>query len=400
MINYRLGNMASVRSVMVLAVGTLLLMPCACGPSVDKHACVGGSSASALVADAAIVRLDVYGADAHCSGDLLVAGAGAPIVSHTYPKGQPIALDVSPGPHALVLTTYADDAATEILGEGCTEANVAAGAQVCFDLTVGSPPDGGDDLAAGGCGAPADDVNHCGGCSPCDQIHSAGASCVGGICVYTACRTGFADCNTGGTNADGCETDITSDPQNCGGCGRVCNDTNVAQLHCTSGTCDSSCNSGFGNCSLPPAGNSAPYAADDGCESNLTTCLGQACCSMSTPTPANMCAPPAVHVNGPAASGLGQTYADCHALGTPGDETTYTMQMTQSARAAAPAGTDSAAVCGTAYCLNRVTNGHCYTWCGSNDTVQGGVGNVAGHVYQNATTNCQYCPAVSNPTWN
>ena len=387
------------RSTLHVVATGCLLWAIGCGPQPLKRMCIGGA-ASALVSGAAVLRLDVYDATGHCADGALANSVGPPITSHSYRNGEPIKLDVPPGQYALVLTTYSDDAATVLLGEACTEANLQAGSQICFDLTLAPPPAGSVDLSAGGCNGGTNDVNQCGGCSPCDQIHSVGASCVGGVCVYTACRTGFADCDTGGANSDGCETDITKDPQNCGACGRACNGANVAMLHCSSGTCDSTCSSGFGNCSLPPAGSTAPYTQDDGCESNLTTCTGQACCSTTMPTPANMCMPPAAHNNGPASYGLGQTFADCHGLGTPGDETTYTMQMTQEARAAAPAGTDSAAVCGTAYCLNRVTNGHCYVWCGSNDTVSGGVGNVAGHVFENTTTTCKYCPSVSNPTWN
>jgi hypothetical protein len=46
------------------------------------------------------------------------------------------------------------------------------------------------------------------------------------------CRPGFADCNVDA--ADGCETDLTSDPSNCSVCGRMC-PTGV----CTTSTCRS-----------------------------------------------------------------------------------------------------------------------------------------------------------------
>ena len=97
-----------------------------------------------------MVRLDVYGANAHCVDGQLAAGAGAPILSHSYAQGQAITLDVPPGPHAIVLSTFADTDGTQLLGQGCTEADLSAGSQICFDLTIEPAPDGGDDLSGAG----------------------------------------------------------------------------------------------------------------------------------------------------------------------------------------------------------------------------------------------------------
>lgn len=116
---------------------------------------MGGSAQSPLVTDAAVTRLDVYDATAHCAGNGIAAGAGAAVLSHTYSRGQAVTLDVPPGPHTFVLTTYADDAATVILGIACTEATVQAGAQLCFDVTLQPAPDAGVDLSACGPGNPA-----------------------------------------------------------------------------------------------------------------------------------------------------------------------------------------------------------------------------------------------------
>jgi len=53
----------------------------------------------------------------------------------------------------------------------------------------------------------------------CPSVDNAAGTCTGGACAYT-CNDGFADCNA--NQADGCETDIFFDGQNCGGCGVVC----------------------------------------------------------------------------------------------------------------------------------------------------------------------------------
>ncbi|AKU95633.1 hypothetical protein AKJ09_02297 [Labilithrix luteola] len=47
------------------------------------------------------------------------------------------------------------------------------------------------------------------------------------------CGTGRANCN--GNQSDACETNIDSDPNNCGGCGITCNA--VAGQACVQGRC-------------------------------------------------------------------------------------------------------------------------------------------------------------------
>lgn len=49
-------------------------------------------------------------------------------------------------------------------------------------------------------------------------------SCVSGACNVPVCAQFFADCNldSGNPASDGCETNVSSDPKNCGGCGVEC----------------------------------------------------------------------------------------------------------------------------------------------------------------------------------
>jgi hypothetical protein len=63
--------------------------------------------------------------------------------------------------------------------------------------------------------------------------------CAGGACTF-ACKEFFADCNH--DPADGCEVYLYDDPQNCGGCGKVCGDGVI----CWRGACG--CPSGFLQC--------------------------------------------------------------------------------------------------------------------------------------------------------
>jgi hypothetical protein len=100
-----------------------------------------------LVAQAMMFRVDVYGAAARCNGLTVKAGSGPALMSMLFGKSEPIVMDVPPGPHAIVLTTFADAQATMVLGQGCVVSDLAPGAQLCFDLTIaplldlGSAPD-------------------------------------------------------------------------------------------------------------------------------------------------------------------------------------------------------------------------------------------------------------------
>ena len=58
-------------------------------------------------------------------------------------------------------------------------------------------------------------------------------ACNSGTCA-TSCNTGFADCNND-LISDGCEVDTRSDPKNCGGCGIECD--GVAGQPCINGKC-------------------------------------------------------------------------------------------------------------------------------------------------------------------
>lgn len=157
-----------------------------CGPSATKRACMGGGGQSSLVTDAAMLRLDVYPPSAQCADGTLAAGGGSPVLSHTYLQGQAISLDVPPGPHTLVLTTYADEAGTMALGQACTTTTLQAGSQICFDLSV-VPAPVGDDLSAGP------------GCTVTPNSCPAGYYCDG-----MSCQVGcIVDADCAGAGADG-----------------------------------------------------------------------------------------------------------------------------------------------------------------------------------------------------
>jgi hypothetical protein len=104
------------------------------------------------------------------------------------------------------------------------------------------------------------DIANCGSCGhACDAANGAGR-CQWGACVVTGCNAGFADCD--GSFANGCETGIAADANNCGGCGHVCSATNAGST-CSAGVCGlGTCNVGYGNCDGD---------ASNGCEADFSS---------------------------------------------------------------------------------------------------------------------------------
>ncbi len=204
-----------------------------------------------------------------------------------------------------------------------------------------------DSDASTGCEADLSTAATCGDCATsCEDRARAVASCGAGGCEW-ACDDGWADCN--GVGSDGCEAsladpstcgdcsttcptelpvcsggscvtgcsgatpdlcggscvDIDSDPNNCGSCGRACDDPPHASPTCSSGTCGMACDDGYGECNGLPS---------DGCETNLRTASHCGACG-------SMCSLPHASATCPAGaclvSSCDTSWADCN--GSPSD---------------------------------------------------------------------------------
>jgi hypothetical protein len=126
-----------------------------------------------------------------------------------------------------------------------------------------------DGNVANGCETSTTTVQHCGTCATvCTTQNGTPACIVNGTtatCGVAGCSAGYAHCTATGHD---CETFVGgTDVNNCGSCGHVCpgDATNPSlhdTAHCTGGVCGFTCDPGYGDCNTNPV---------DGCEANLSS---------------------------------------------------------------------------------------------------------------------------------
>ena len=142
--------------------------------------------------------------------------------------------------------------------------NVVASCSLMVDpdaLSSGCPS--GSKLCNGECVSTSSPETGCGrsSCQPCALPHAAAVCSPSGECVVGACSGSFENCN--GTQSDGCEVDIDSDTQHCGGCNVPACDLPNAEPDCAQGRCAFiRCRTGFRDCDLN---------TETGCEINVNT---------------------------------------------------------------------------------------------------------------------------------
>jgi hypothetical protein len=112
---------------------------------------------------------------------------------------------------------------------------------------------------SGTCVNTQNNVNHCGSCSNACFLQNATPVCTASACAIGTCNPGFGDCDH--IAANGCETNIMTNVNNCGTCGKSCAPVLNGSPTCSGAVCAiGGCNSGFANCS-------GVYA--NGCNDNI-----------------------------------------------------------------------------------------------------------------------------------
>ena len=107
------------------------------------------------------------------------------------------------------------------------------------------------------------DPSNCGACgNKCGMLPNASSLCLSSQCLLTSCNANFGDCN--GKIADGCEAKLLTDVSHCGACAIACLRTsNSSAVSCQAGQCNvDTCNSGYEDCD---------GLYNNGCEANLAT---------------------------------------------------------------------------------------------------------------------------------
>lgn len=149
-----------------------------------------------------------------------------------------------------VLFAFETGEDTVEFGEGTAEVSI-----VVDDIECAT----GESQCGTSCVDTTNDPANCGGCGTVCGANGATGVCLSGTCDFE-CFPGRADCD--GIAATGCETDIFSSLNHCGGCGSLCSTPNASAI-CSAGTCSvGTCSPGMANCD---------GTAANGCETPLNT---------------------------------------------------------------------------------------------------------------------------------
>lgn len=139
--------------------------------------------------------------------------------------------------------------------------DVCADGQVCNSGTCSSSCSAGEIVCSGNCTNTLTDSNHCGSCT---HACPTGYDCTNGKCMCASPTLGCAPQADSGSDAAIVCIDPKTDTNNCGACGNVCTDGGANAIPgCADGGC------GIGSC-IPPYDN-CNMSPTDGCGINLST---------------------------------------------------------------------------------------------------------------------------------
>lgn len=128
-------------------------------------------------------------------------------------------------------------------------------------------------------------LSHCGACgATCSAGANATAVCAAGRCA-PVCVTGFASCD--GDMSNGCEVDVRTSATHCGRCGQTCSGAPNATGACALGRCTIACLPGFSDCDgVASNGCETDISSDpDNCGACATNCPGRVCAASMCTVP-------------------------------------------------------------------------------------------------------------------
>jgi len=154
---------------------------------------------------------------------------------------------------------------------------VSCNTGVCDGACAGGYSDCDANKQTNGCETQvSSDPNNCGGCGvTCSTSNMATVTCSGGTC-NGACLAGFADCDNNKL-ADGCEANLATSPASCGACGVACSSNHMATVTCGGGTCNGTCAAGYADCD----GNKVTNGCETSTNTDASNCGG---CGNACPT--------------------------------------------------------------------------------------------------------------------
>ena len=115
-------------------------------------------------------------------------------------------------------------------------------------------------------------LDHCGFCGNTCAVERGAPRCESGMCIVQSCQSGFGDCD--GMAATGCEAQLDSSSQHCGGCDQPCSNDN-GTTRCANSACVPTCSAGYGDCDTSRA---------NGCEAALDTVDNCGTCGNACPS--------------------------------------------------------------------------------------------------------------------
>ncbi len=253
------------------------LVPAACGGNANQNGTGGGpSGGDGTSCDQAIDITEVVDRDGTYSGQATATGSFDGLCASQKGSIEFLRFDATPGNYEITLSGSHDSADVNAVLDVRTDCTSSASEIGCDPHAVSPPTLVGVEKAGPVFLVLSGDWYGKGyeirvKRSPkCTADYDCTASYPEALCdtktgacyAPLACAAGTGDCDA--DPSDGCETDITKDPANCGNCGVHCKGPNATGGTCAASSCVLACDSGYADCDKDPVNGCETYLLEDG----------------------------------------------------------------------------------------------------------------------------------------